>query len=166
MASPRSLSEIVTALESTLAFHREREAFYGGQLRELEEQRAHHAEQIATLSRKLETLKTAAAEVEEIAERVLPASPPSPPPAAPDPAPAGKVYIARLVTRIVEEKKGGEPFGISAITAEVNQRYRDRLRHPIDRRQVSVVLRWMLRTGRLRSVQKGRPFHESLYVKG
>lgn len=161
MPSQRSLSEIVKALESHLAFHREREAFYGGQIRELEEQRAHHAEQVATLSRKLETLKAAAAEAEEIAESVLPEPPPAPPPAA-----RGRVFIARLVAQVIEEKKDGEPFGISAVTAEVNQRYRDYLRHPVDPRQVSVVLRWMMRTGRLRIVQKGRPFHEALYVKG
>ena len=70
------------------------------------------------------------------------------------------------MTRVVEDKPAGEPFGISAVTREINQRYRDHLRKPVEPSQVSGVLRWMLRTGRIRSVQKGRPFHEALYTRG
>jgi hypothetical protein len=82
------------------------------------------------------------------------------------PITGGKVYIARLVTRVVEDKPSGESFGISAVTREVNQRFQDHLRKPVEPSQVSVVLRWMLRTRRIRSVQKGRPFHEALYARG
>jgi hypothetical protein len=156
IAMSSDLAAIVATLESRLAFHQE-------QARHHEEQKSKHEGEIETISRKLATFKAALSEVESLHE-ILPAS--TPEPRSADPLPGGKVYIARLVTRVVEDQPAGEPFGISAVTQEVNRRYREHLRQPIDPRQVSVTLRWMLRTGRIRSFQKGRPFHEALYTKG
>lgn len=155
-AMASDLAAIVTDLESRLAFHQE-------QARHHEEQKSRHEAEIETISRKLATFRAALSEVESLHE-ILPVASPEPRPA--DPLPGGKVYIARLVTRVLEDQPAGEPFGISAVTQEVNRRYREHLRQPIESRQVSVVLRWMLRTGRIRSVQKGRPFHEALYTRG
>ena len=157
MAPHLPLAEIVTDLEARLAFHQE-------QARHHEEQRARHEAEIETISRKLSTFKAAISEAESLPEL----SPLPGKTAESDPAelfPGGKVYTARLVARILEDHPAGEPFGISTITQEINRRYQDRLSKPIKSRQVSVVLRWMLRTGRLQAVQKGRPFHEALYTK-
>lgn len=149
MASSLTLSEIIASLEKQIASHKEREAFH-------EEQRAKHVAEAEALSRKLETFRTAEAEAGE----GIPAGD-----AARSQAEDGKVYISRLVSWVIEGMGAEETFGISAVTAEVNRRYKDRLPQPVEPGQVSVVLRWMLRTGRLRSVQKGRPFHEALYKK-
>jgi hypothetical protein len=147
------LTAIVSNLEARLAFHQE-------QARHHEEQRSKHEADIETISRKLATFKAALFEAESLTD-LLPLAAPGP-----APAPGGKVYIARLVTQVVGDKPAGEPFGISAVTREINQRFRDHLRKPVEPSQVSVVLRWMLRTGRIRSVQKGRPSHEALYTRG
>jgi len=152
-AMASDLAAIVANLESRLAFHQQ-------QARHHEEQRSKHDADIETISCKLATFKAALSEVESLTD-LLPLAAPEPPP-----APGGKVYTARLVTRVVEDRPAGEPFGISAVTREVNQRFRDHLRKPVEPSQVSGVLRWMLRTGRIRSVQKGRPFHEALYARG
>jgi len=157
MAPNLPLAEIVTDLEARLASHQD-------QARHHEEQRARHEAEIETISRKLATFKAAIAEAESLPELgPLPGRTAEPP--AAEPIPGGKVYTARLVARVLEDHPAGEPFGISAVTQAINRRYRDHLPEPIKPRQVSVVLRWMLRTGRIRSVRKGRPSHEALYTK-
>ena len=152
------LAAIVAALESRLAFHQE-------QARHHEEQKSRHEAEIETISRKLATFKAALSEAESLPELgPLPGRTAESP--SPELFPGGKVYTARLVARVLEDQPAGEPFGISTVTQEINRRYRDHLSKPIKTRQVSVVLRWMLRTGRIQAVQKGRPSHEALYTKG
>jgi hypothetical protein len=158
MAPNLPLAEIVTDLEARLAFHQE-------QARHHEEQRARHETEIETISRKLSTFRAAIAEAESLAELgPLPGTTVAS--SSADLVPGGKVYTARLVANVLADQPAGEPFGISTVTQEINRRYRDHLSKPIKTRQVSVVLRWMLRTGRIHAVQKGRPFHEALYTKG
>jgi hypothetical protein len=164
MANPLSLTEIVTSLESRLAVHEERQAFHAEQARHHEEQRSRHAAEIETITRKLATFRAALSEAEGLPEP-LPLETAALEPPSHKLAPGAKVYLARLVAQVVEDRQAGEPFGISAVTAEVNRHYRDHLRKPVEPSQVSDVLRWMLRTGRLLSVRKGRPFHEALYAK-
>lgn len=161
MASDVSLTQIVATLETQLAAHREREAFHKEQEAQHRQRREDHAAEIEALSRKLEMFKAAIREAEDLASRGLPLSSASPP--SPDSDEGRKISLARMVAQVIETKGADEAFGISAITAEVNRRYRARFKKPVDPRQVSVVLRRMLREGRLRSVREGRPFHEALY---
>jgi len=157
MTSSLPLKEIVTDLEARLAFHQD-------QARHHEEQRARHEAEIETISRKLSTFRAALAEAESMPELgPLPGTIESP---SAEPIPGGKIYTARLVANVLKDHPAGEPFGISRVTQEINRRYQDHLSRPIKPRQVSVVLRWMLRTGRIHSVQKGWQSHEALYVKG
>jgi hypothetical protein len=158
MAPNLPLAEIVTDLEARLAFHQE-------QARHHEEQRARHEAEIETISRKLSTFKAAISEAESLPELgPLPGRTKESP--SDELVPGGKVYTARLVANVLADQPAGEPFGISTVTQEINRRYRDHIPKSIKPRQVSVVLRWMLRTGRIHAVQKGRPFHEALYTKG
>ena len=158
MAPNLPLTEIVTDLEARLVFHQE-------QARHHEQERVRHEAEIETISRKLSTFKAALAEAESLADLApLPGKAEEPSPV--DLIPGGKVYTARLVANVLEAHPAGKPFGISTVTQEINRRYRDHLAKPIEPRQVSVVLRWMLRTGRIHSFRQGRPFHEALYTKG
>lgn len=163
MAADISLTRIVATLEAQVAAHREREAFHSEQEAVHRERRKDHAAEIEALSRKLEMFKAALSEAADLASRGLSLSPTSP--LSADPDEGRKTSLARMVMRVIETKKADESFGISTITAEVNQRYRSRFKKPVDPRQVSVVLRRMLREGRLRSVREGRPFHEALYTR-
>lgn len=73
--------------------------------------------------------------------------------------------LTRLVTRVISGKAGDERFGPVELTREVNRRFSDTLRRPVDIRQVSDVLRRMARAGRIHQVRRGRPHHEALYVQ-
>lgn len=160
MKSDVSMNQIVAVLESRLAACREKEASHAEQEKRHREQRELYAAEAEKLARSLEAFRNAASEVLELAGRqVAAASLP------PDEEGRGKLYTARMVNRVLELRDSPEPFGVNAVTEAVNQRYRNRLKKPVTPRQVSVVLRWMLRTGRIRSVRKGKPFHEALYVK-
>lgn len=160
MKTDVSLSQIVSTLEAQLAACREKVTYHTELETRHREERERYASELETVTRTLEALQSSAAQAIELAgERLTRAALP------PDDAVGGKLYIARMVSRVLELREHGEPFGVSAVTAEINQRYRNRLKKPVEPRQVSVVLRWMLRTGRLRSVRRGRPFHEALYGK-
>jgi len=50
------------------------------------------------------------------------------------------------------------------VAAETNRRYRDKLRRPLDARDVSFTLRRLRDAGRLRLVKEGRSNHEALYA--
>lgn len=163
MPSPLSLEAIVSRLEAQIAFHRQQEAFHAEQEGVHRDQRAHHAAELEALTQNLVVFREVASTAVDLASR------PGPPEAAPSPPPdpdAGhKITLTRMVTRIVEGKTPEEVFGTAAMTAEVNQRYRDRLRKRVSERLVSIVLRRMLAAGQLRSVREGRPHHEALYAR-
>jgi hypothetical protein len=163
MTAEISLNRIIATLEGQLAAHREKEAFHSEQEALHRQRREDHAAEIEALSRKLEMFQAALLEATELASRGLAVAAASPPP--PDPDEGRKISLSRMVLRAIETKGMDESFGISAITAEVNRRYRSRFKKPVDPRQVSVVLRRMLRERKLRSVRKGRPFHEALYAR-
>lgn len=160
MKSDASLNQVVAVLETRLAACREKEAAHAEQEKRHREQRELFAAEAESLERSLQAFRAAAAEALELAGRQLAATP-----LPPDEEGGGKLYKARMVSRVLELRDSAEPFGVTAITAAVNQRYRNRLKEPLEPGQVSVVLRWMSRTGRLRVVQKGKPFREALYVK-
>jgi len=52
------------------------------------------------------------------------------------------------------------------VTAEVNRRFADRLRRPIDTRMASDVLRRMNNARQIHLVRVGKAFSEALYAKG
>jgi hypothetical protein len=70
-----------------------------------------------------------------------------------------------MVTRVLELKPPSEVFGTIAITKEVNQHYGKRLRRPVVRKLVSIVLRRLHAAGKLRQVREGRPHREALYTR-
>lgn len=160
MKSDASLNQIVAVLESRLSACRQKESAHAEQEKAHREQRELYAAEAESLERSLETFRAAAAEALELAGRQLAAAS-----LPPDEEGGGKLYTARMVSRVLELRDSEEPFGVNAITAAVNQRYRNRLKKPVEPRQVSVVLRWMLRSDRLKLVREGKPFREALYVK-
>lgn len=79
---------------------------------------------------------------------------------------AGKeIQAAKLVARVVDWMAEGVSFGATQVAAEINRRYRDKLRRRLSARDVSVTLRRLHDAGRLRLVRKGRSNHEALYAK-
>jgi DNA-binding transcriptional ArsR family regulator len=162
MAKDVSLAAVVANLEEQIAVHREREAFHAQQEAQHQQQREHHAAELATLTHNLEAFKAAADAAVGLAvrpgaaTRLLPAA---------DPDPGRKPRLSRMVALVVESWPAGEPFGITAIAAEVASRYRDRLRGGVDPRMVSVHLRRLLADGKIVSIREGKPHHEALYAR-
>ena len=161
MDAGHSLGEIVAKLEAQIAFHREREALAARQEALFREQRVAHGAELEVLTRNVEALKAAAKTAIELAGRSLPDLPSLEPP---DPDAGRRLSLPRMVERVIERLPAA-PFGAAAVTAELNRRYRERLRRPVKARLVSIVLRRRLAAGRLTSVREGRPHHEALYAK-
>jgi hypothetical protein len=58
-----------------------------------------------------------------------------------------------------------ESFGAAEIAAETNRRYRSLLQRPSMARTVSVTLRRLRQSGRIRLVREGKALQEALYAK-
>lgn len=161
METSLPLSAILSSLQQQIAQHREREAFHAEREAFHRDRRAEHAAELEQLEKSFETLKASAEQAAKLAAR-LPQEPPPPS----DDLPVGrKVPISQLVQKVVERKGPQEAFGPVDVAAEINQRYGPRLKKSYDPRQVSVVLRWMAKTGRVARTEKGRPWSGSQYVK-
>ncbi|HEX9944780.1 MAG TPA: hypothetical protein VGG03_22455 [Thermoanaerobaculia bacterium] len=155
-----SLEAIVSRLEAQIAFDREREAFHAEKEAFHREQRSLFAAELEKLMSILESFKTAAATAMDLTSRAAAVPPP-----APNLDIGRKPSLTRMVERILETRPPGDVFGVNIITAEVNRHYGERLRRPVKEKLVSIVLRRMLRLGKLRSVREGRPHYEALYAR-
>lgn len=161
METPLSLSAILSSLQTQIAEHREREAFHAEREAFHRDRRAEHAAELAQLEKSFESLKASAEAAAKLAARL----PQAPPPPSDDLPVGSKVSISYLVNRVIERKAPQEAFGPVDVAAEINQRFAPRLKKEYDARQVSVVLRWMAKRGRIARTSKGRPWNQSQYVR-
>ena len=166
MSSKLSVAEVLGNLESRAAFHREREAFHAHQEEQHREERARHAAELEKVLHNLETFRAASTSAVELVQQ--PHASAVPVPAEPQvKAPAsGRMMASRFIRSVVESREEGEPFGASAVTAEVNRRFGDRLRRPIETRMASDVLRRMNNARQIHLVRAGKAFSEALYARG
>jgi hypothetical protein len=167
MSSKISVEDVLANLEARAAFHREKESFHAGQEEQHREERARHAAELERVMTNLDAFRAASASAVEILQQPQPQQP------APDlPAPkvdspvTGKLMVSRAIRAIVEGWNEGEPFGASAVTAEVNRRFASRLRRPLKPRAASDVLRRMHKGRKIQQVREGKAFAEALYTKG
>jgi len=162
METSLSLPAILASLQKQISDHREREAFHAEREAFHRDRRAEHAAELEQLEKSFQSLQASAEHAAKLAAR-LPQE--LPPPS--DDLPVGKVSISYLVQRVVERKGPQEAFGPVDVTAEINRRFgpRLKLKKDYDPRQVSVVLRWMAKTGRIARTEKGRPWSGSQYVR-
>lgn len=164
MSTKLSVAEILTKLEARIDFHRqqaghhvEREAWH-------REQSAHHSAELEKVLARFEAFKATAADAAELAvESVIP----QPVAAAPvDDLPPGRRFTkAKLIFRVVQDQEEGKPFNATQIAAEVNRRFRERLRKPVDKRVVATSLRRLRDAGEIRELVAGRSFHEAQFSR-
>jgi hypothetical protein len=162
MKSNRTVAEIVASLESQLTFYREKEELHARHEGFHREQRTLFAAERERIERNLEAFGAAASGALDLAERTLA------PPAREDSDDLGSAStprLGRMVALVLEDKARGEHFGPVGLAEEVNHRFGNRLRHPVDSRQISVVLRRMDRLGHIHLIRKGRPHWEALYSR-
>ncbi|MFL6234348.1 MAG: hypothetical protein ACJ76N_14545 [Thermoanaerobaculia bacterium] len=163
MSSKLSVAEVLGSLESRAAFHREREAFHAAQEEQHRQERARHAAELEKVLHNLEAFRSVSASAVEIVQQGSSQEPAEPPVKAPA---SGRLMASRFIRAVVESRPEGEPFGASAVAAEVNRRFGDRLRKPIDTRATSDVLRRMNNARRIHLIRPGKAFSEALYARG
>jgi len=164
MSSRRSVEEVLSNLEARAVFLREREAFHAQQEAHHREQRAALAAEREKVQQNLEAFRTAIASTADLALPPAPASVPSTLGEAKLPLP-GRLMVSRLLRLVVESPGLEEPFGPTAVAAEVNRRFPDRLPEPVGTRTASDVLRRMLAEGELELVRPGKASHAALYTR-
>jgi hypothetical protein len=161
MAAERSIEAILALVDAQIAHDREKEAFHAQQEVFHREQRALFAAELEKLTAVRESLQTAADTALDLVRRGAALPPPKP---SPDIG-RRKPSLTKMVTRVIEIRPAGEPFGPNAIAREINRHYGERLRRPVYTKVVSIVLRRMATDGRIRSVRPGKPHQEALYAR-
>lgn len=158
----RSIAEVLESLEAQAADHERQEAYHAEQEILHRERRSAHSADLEEIRRHLEALRAAVTALDQAGRRPAPAARPEPDDE--DLGSASRPKVARMVEKVVEAKRQDERFGPEALTEEVNRRFGDRLRKPLDARQISVVLRRLVRKKVVQLVRQGRPHQEALYV--
>lgn len=159
-----SVGELLKTLERKIALHREQAALHAREEELHHRERTLHEAELESATRHFEALKAAAGPAAEVAMSAY-----APAPARlPEPEEDGLELAANppltaLIARILKAKAQGEPFGPTALTAEINQRFRDHLERDADVRSVSAALRRMRRKRQIELVREGRSYHEALY---
>lgn len=163
METPLSLSAILSSLQTQISQHQEREAFHAEREVFHRDRRAEHAAELEQLQKSFESLSSSAEHAAKLAARL----PQELPPPLEDLPVGRKLSISYLVQRVIERRGPQEAFGPVDIAAEINQRFGPRLqlKKAYDPRQVSVVLRWLVKTGRIVRTEQGRPWNQSRYVR-
>jgi hypothetical protein len=159
MDSKLSVTDMLARLEEQIAHLGEREAFHASQEEMHREQRTSYKTELDRLTQCRDSLKTAAATVEELmaAPRL------TPPLELPD---MGKRFrLARLVEKVLERKAPHERFGAKALAAEVNQAFGARLKRRFNPREVSVALASLAESGKIVRLERGGPSRESRYAR-
>jgi hypothetical protein len=161
MGSKVSIEEVLSHLEDRAVSLREQADFHTRQEVHHREQRAAVAAELEKIQRNLEALRMA---LGSMADLVLPSPAPVAVAEAELPAP-GRLMVGRLVRRVALSSGLAEPFGATAVAAEVNRRFPERLRKPVGPRAASDVLRRMLAEGELDLVREGKASHEAWYSR-
>jgi len=163
MSKNLSVAQMLANLEARIAFHQERRSFHADREAHHQEQLAIHDAELQKTRERFEAFKAAAEAASDLA---------TPPPAPEGVRPQEEIarfgnrpMVSRLVARVVDSQPAGEVFGARAIAVEVNRRYRDVLKKPVQSRTVSVVLRRLEASGRIRQTRPGKAVHEALYVR-
>jgi len=160
MSRQLSVARILGELEERIEHHRSQEAFHAAQVAFHQEQQARHAAELAVARERHQTFQAAADSAGELVAR------PREVPAVDDSMPGGKwAVLSTLVARIVATKGPIEPFGATAITEEIDERWGSRLKRRVDPRSVAAKLRRMARIGLIHQLREGRSHHESLYSR-
>jgi hypothetical protein len=166
MSTTLSVAEVLSKLEARIAHHEEQAAFHAQQELHHRELNAHHLAELEKVRQHFEAFKTAALPAADLAAApTQPLSAETPRPGDDDRDLIGqRLVVSKLVARVLDRLED-ETFGATRVAAEVNRRYRDKLKRPVEARAVSITLRRLRDHGRLRLVREGKAAHEALYAK-
>jgi len=161
MSSKLSIAEILAKLEERIEFHRQQATHHVAQEAWHREQSAHHSAELEKVLGRFEAFKATAGDAAALAaESVLP----QPQKGPVDDLPPGRTFTqSKLILRVVQNLEPDVPFTATEVAAEVNRRFQERLRRPVDKRVVATALRRLRDSGEIHEVEAGRSFHEAKY---
>jgi len=167
MSRSWSIEEIVASLEKQAAFHRERQALHAKHEAVHQKERLLHTAELDAITEKLETFRASSAAAIEMAARAAGGA------AAADELPvevqdfgaASNPRLTRMVRHVLAGLGGREPFGPLKVLSDVQREFGEKLRTQPEPRQISGILHRMCRNGEIHRLRRGRPHHESFYVK-
>jgi len=162
MGAKLSAEEILSNLEARAVLLREQ---VDGHARQEVYHREHRAAVAAELEKVQMNLEALRAALTSMADLPLPSSVPAAVVVEEELPATNRLMVGRLLRLVALGSGLAEPFGPTAVAAEVNRRFPDRLRKPVDTRVASDILRRMRAEGELVLVRKGKAAHEAWYTR-
>jgi hypothetical protein len=156
-----SIAQILADLETQIGHLESQEAFHARNEETHRGQRELYAAELARVRERYDAFKTAATAAGEVVNREMVSTAQQ----AEADARLRIRTLSKLILHVVEGKSEQETFGATTLSQEVNARFGNRLRRPLDPRTASVTLRRMEADGRIQLVEKGRAFHEAMYAR-
>lgn len=77
----------------------------------------------------------------------------------------GKPMLSRLISTVIADKRGDEPFNATRLAQEVDRRFGKRLGRRVDPRSVATQLRRLCERGKIHQVQKGQAHRETVFTR-
>jgi hypothetical protein len=161
LSAKLSVEEVLSQLEARAAALRAEEASHAEQEALHKRQRESCAAELEKVLTALESFRSAAADAVPFAEAA--GAKPKAKEVPEKLPPPGRLMVSRLLRLAIESPDLPEPFGATAVAAEANRRFANRLRELVAPRTASDVLRRMLGEGKLELVRKGKAQHEAIY---
>jgi len=160
-----SIEEIMASLEKQAAFHREKQAFHAGHEAVHQKARLLHTAELDAITQKLESFRASSAAAIEMAARTAAAPAAQPAVEDQDFGAASNPRLTQMVRHVLADLGGREPFGPLKVLVAVKHAFGEKLRTQPEPRQISGILHRMCSTGEIHRLRRGRPHHESRYVK-
>jgi len=159
-----SIEEIVASLEAQAAFHREKQTFHAGHEAVHQKARLLHTAELDAITEKLESFRASSAAAIEMART---AATPAAQPSIEDQdfGAASNPRLTQMVRHVLADLGGREPFGPLKVLVAVKHGFGEKLRTQPELRQISGILHRMCSAGEIHRLRRGRPHHESRYVK-
>jgi hypothetical protein len=77
----------------------------------------------------------------------------------------GKPMLSRLVSAVIADKRGDEPFNATQLAQEIDRRYGKKLGRRVEPRSVASQLRRLLQRGKIHQSQKGQAYREAVFTR-
>jgi hypothetical protein len=73
--------------------------------------------------------------------------------------------LSRLISAVIADKRGDEPFNATRLAQEIDRRFGKRLGRRVDPRSVASQLRRLFQRGTIHQIQKGQAHREAVFSR-
>jgi hypothetical protein len=156
-----SIHDVLARLEARVAHLSQQVELHSRQEAIHREQKEQSAAELEKVSQHLAEFRRTAGSVLEMAGLE------SPPATASDDGPdlGGKPMLSRLISAVIADQRGDEPFNATRLAREIDRRFGKKLGRRVNPRSVASQLRRLSQRGKIHQIQKGQAHREAVFTR-